>query len=561
MGKRRLTENAPSHDSEFADKLSRMIQPGDMKTDSYVYGVEPVDGHDAWALMCAAAAGDMPRVQALLDRDPALVNAQHSYEFPIHMAVREGHGHVVQLLLERGADPGQSRFTYSSWDKLLAVSEERGYDTVKQLLAQAMSERFNYDPEFNRVFDAVRSRDAEAVERVLDEAPHLATRSNAFGTTGLHTAALTRQHGLIDRFLELGVDINAKRSDGQTPVQYTVYGDYWDRDHGATKNKWIVVGYLLARGAYCPLTVGCSIGDVETIQKILKEDPSQANRLDSARRSPLACAAKQGYTDIVKLLLEQGADPNRPEELAPRGLALFEASARNDIEMARLLLENDADPNAGGDSSGTCSTIVEHRHPDACGPMQDLLREFGARIPTYAMALDQLKEAVRAGDLDECSEYEFLNLFGKADSDLIDLVLSRIPRAPDRLRPGGFYGVCLPEDPECVRKLLDAGLDPNRPNWIGRTFLHKEAERGDIENVKVLLEYGADIDPIELERGGTPLAGAVRKGNAEMVRFLLEQGAEASVPVDSDWATPLYWAKKGDNSEIRKLLEQHLPSG
>ena len=33
-------------------------------------------------------------------------------EFPIHMVVREGHAEVVQLPLQAGADPSQSRYTY-----------------------------------------------------------------------------------------------------------------------------------------------------------------------------------------------------------------------------------------------------------------------------------------------------------------------------------------------------------------------------------------------------------------------------------------------------------------
>ena len=54
-------------------------------------------------------------------------------EFPIHMVVREGHAEVVQLPLQAGADPSQSRYTYN-WDKLLAIAEERGYGEVQALL-------------------------------------------------------------------------------------------------------------------------------------------------------------------------------------------------------------------------------------------------------------------------------------------------------------------------------------------------------------------------------------------------------------------------------------------
>ena len=38
----------------------RMTQPEEMKTTAYVYGVEKLNGYDAWTLFSAFAAGDMP---------------------------------------------------------------------------------------------------------------------------------------------------------------------------------------------------------------------------------------------------------------------------------------------------------------------------------------------------------------------------------------------------------------------------------------------------------------------------------------------------------------------
>jgi hypothetical protein len=47
----------------------RMTQPEAMKTDAYLGGAEKVNGHDAWALFKACAAGRMPKVKALLAKD------------------------------------------------------------------------------------------------------------------------------------------------------------------------------------------------------------------------------------------------------------------------------------------------------------------------------------------------------------------------------------------------------------------------------------------------------------------------------------------------------------
>ena len=81
----------PAPDGSFALGKARLTRPAAMDTDRHVYGVVPVDGRDAWALFCACAAGDLDGARSLLGRDPNLVNAQYWYQFPLHMAVREGH--------------------------------------------------------------------------------------------------------------------------------------------------------------------------------------------------------------------------------------------------------------------------------------------------------------------------------------------------------------------------------------------------------------------------------------------------------------------------------------
>ncbi len=114
-----------------------------MKTKTYVYGVEKLNGYDAWALFEACARGHLPKAKSLLANDPRLANAQFWYQFPIHMAVRAGPEEFVGFLLDQGADPGQSPFTYNSWDKLLPCARERGLGQAESLLQRADQERKN----------------------------------------------------------------------------------------------------------------------------------------------------------------------------------------------------------------------------------------------------------------------------------------------------------------------------------------------------------------------------------------------------------------------------------
>jgi ankyrin repeat protein len=115
---------------------------------------------------------------------------------------------------------------------------------------------------------------------------------------------------------------------------------------------------------------------------------------------------------------------------------------------------------------------------------------------------------------------------------------------------------------------LARGLDPNRPDWLGKTFLHACAARGDRSIAAVFLEAGADINARGLEFNETPLAAAVRSGldsqepklaqrRRRMVEFLLKRGAATNLPDDEPWATPLAWARKFGISDVEEVLVKH----
>ncbi len=70
--------------------MNARTQPLKMKTKTYVYGVDILDGDDAWALFDASAIGDVETVLALLKKDRRLVNAQYCISFPSTVRLRQG---------------------------------------------------------------------------------------------------------------------------------------------------------------------------------------------------------------------------------------------------------------------------------------------------------------------------------------------------------------------------------------------------------------------------------------------------------------------------------------
>ncbi|MDE0451530.1 MAG: ankyrin repeat domain-containing protein [Gammaproteobacteria bacterium] len=84
-------------------------------------------------------------------------------------------------------------------------------------------------------------------------------------------------------------------------------------------------------------------------------------------------------------------------------------------------------------------------------------------------------------------------------------------------------------DPAYLASLLRHGGDPNALDvYESRTIIHDAIMRDRIENVRLLVEAGADIDAPE---GGsiTPLHRAVYLNKYDIAYYLLEQGADSTL--------------------------------
>ena len=111
-------------------------------------------------------------------------------------------------------------------------------------------------------------------------------------------------------------------------------------------------------------------------------------------------------------------------------------------------------------------------------------------------------------------------------------------------------------EPEVARELLEfnAAVD-SRNDLNGCTPLHYASQKGNLNAVWLLLEYGADVRVCD-KSGKTPLHLAVHHGHLEVVRELLELNAEVNSR-DGNVFTPLHSASQNGNLDVAKLLLGH----
>jgi ankyrin repeat protein len=254
-------------------------------------------------------------------------------------------------------------------------------------------------------------------------------------------------------------------------------------------------------------------GDLETVKKMIKENPDLVNSRNSTGRFPLEMAAQTGQTDIVKFLLENGADVNlnRGGATALHMAAIYGGKT----EVITLLLENGADINARtGNGYTPLNLAVIGKQKE----IAELLIEKGGEINLENQNFTQLLFISSSGGIKKIADIAL-----KKEVDFF----FRTENGDTLLHSASEGGLI-----ELAELLLSKGLTPEAANIYGQTPLHIAARGGYKDIVELFLRKDTDID-IQTKNGKTPLHFARENGYDHVVEYLVKKGADAS-----EWKFP-----------------------
>lgn len=312
------------------------------------YGVAPLtlacrNGNaEMVALLIKAGANPEPS-----DAEPTLITAS-----------RTGSAGCVRVLLQAGANPaslGEDHQTALMW-----ASAGGHQEIVSLLLAAKADPTVRLESGFDALFFAVRAGHRETVRTLLTAGvPVNDTRTPANSNPksirpGTSALMLAVENGHLELALELvaaGADPNDQRS-GFTPlhaitwVRRTVRGDGADGIPPPRGSGSVVtldfVRKIIAAGA--------------DVNACLEDGKGGPGRLNSKGATPFLFACQTGDMELMKLVLELGADPKIANAddctplLAATGMEVpapgeEPASEEESIAAAKLLLELGADIN------------------------------------------------------------------------------------------------------------------------------------------------------------------------------------------------------------------------
>ena len=258
---------------------------------------------------------------------------------------------------------------------------------------------------------------------------------------------------------------------------------------------------------------------IDKIRELLEEEVNvdAQDEDDKDGLTALAWASKFGYIEIVKVLLDAGA--NIEAKGTREETALILAARAYEIETAKFLIAKGAD-------------------------ITYLLKQYGAMITREEK--EKRKQELMAKEL-KCKQLK------QGGRKIVSIIMTK----EEELREAAYNNNIAK-----VEELLEAGVNPDAQDKGGWTVLMRASNElfnairlNKIDKVKKLIEAGVDVNTKD-EEGYTVLMCASYHGQVEIVKLLIEKGAD--INAQDEWGhTALSIALDKEYTEIADLLKQH----
>ncbi|HXG24316.1 MAG TPA: ankyrin repeat domain-containing protein [Chthonomonadales bacterium] len=288
---------------------------------------------------------------------------------------------------------------------------------------------------------------------------------------------------------------------------------------------------------WTPLMAAALAGWPEMVRFLL-ERGADVNTVDKSGHSALAHGIR--YKEVVQILLERGANPNVPS-VQGYPLLIEKIVRERDEEIAKLLVNGGANVNIQEPLFGLTPLIGAVKY--ASDDMILVLLEKGASVKArdkegntaLILAARHRSRSTIEALLAQGAEINASNKRGETalmraaegNNEVLRLLLQKGAHLEASRENGWTPLICAAAAPSTagVDILLEAGANVNARSKTGQTALMFAAIRGNVDMLEMLLFRGADVNVKDIY-GNTALKNAKRSASRHAVALLRAAGAK-----------------------------------
>ena len=392
------------------------------------------DGNTALAL--AVERKDYELAKMILSKKDLDINLadKHSYS-PLRVAAMHGNHEMVRLLLDHGAD---SSIADSLGGTPLMRAVDFGREAVVRLL--------------------IEYSDAHALD--------------LYGRSLLHSASVNGHNGMIRLLVDVGLDVNAQGTYGETPLH-----DTCRCGHPHVTKTLLDLGanpLIEDNNGIAPRLCAMQYANEESAQLLAERELELGSEVSPIELESLPAwsIVRRRTSQLMEEFIARGGDVNETGYDAGEA-AIHYATQHNDTEIVKQLLEAGANPDVADKFGMTALKIAAWAGSGAVGAAK-LLIQHGANLEIGGLDGTSLTMAQATQNFEVA--LELIKAGAKIDPDA------------EPIQPTFFAAVKL-GDVEAVKVLIKHGAETQTRDPEGHTALQLAKLQGHAEVMKVLREH------------------------------------------------------------------------
>ncbi|XP_059159256.1 ankyrin-3-like [Physella acuta] len=476
------------------------------------------------ALMYAAKNGHSQIVSLLLINgiDVDTVNAEG--ESALTLALKFGHLEIVGLLIQREGVSHQSITIQSTEDLTWIQQKDFGSRIISELLNNAtMLNCPSIDYILQNYYmytDQLKCGEFSELDSVIINITKdgylkkdaICKMVDKINILPLHLATHLSLTDVVKVLLKHNADVNAQDHNGDTSLMIAC----------SYSNSELAKLLITANtNLHLKNSVGFTVlhiaiqNELTEVVEMLIENKYNLKTESEKGVNALILACLFGNDKLVENLIHKNVDCNH---VLTNGVSpLMLASYLGHLKIVQLLLAHEANIDCFHETA--CATALALASCEGNNEIVKLLCEC-------AMSKTQ-------SDCSKIDTINFQNIYGL--TTLIETVCNG--------------------KTETVKILLDFSPDCSLSCKIGRTALHRAAEKGFFESAQLLLKHNTPVDKLD-DYGFNALMLASANGHIDIVRELINRGAEVN-RISIDGLTALILAVSNGHLDVVKMLVQH----